>query len=102
MRPTGPRARTEPRGKAPRVWTGKPGRGSWSQRLRRESAEAAAAGLLLSALVLVLLLPLEAAGPVYYRDLSQNFLPLRMLSAELRERGESDRWNPYLGGGVPL
>ena len=70
--------------------------------MRRESAEAAAAGLLLSALVLVLLLPLEAAGPVYYRDLSQNFLPLRMLSAELRERGESDRWNPYLGGGVPL
>jgi hypothetical protein len=64
--------------------------------------EATRARLILAALAVVLLLPIVAGGPPYYRDLSQNLLPVRMLAASLREAGESTGWNPYLGGGVPL
>ena len=70
--------------------------------MRPDRSEALLAGLLLAGTGALVLLPLAQGGAVYYRDLSQNLLPLRTLAASLRAGGESLGWNPYLGGGTPL
>ena len=71
-------------------------------RSRPGRSEAAAAAIILAITAAVLLLPLAVRGPVYYRDLSQNLLPVRLLAASLRAAGAPLTWDPYLGGGVPL
>ncbi len=57
----------------------------------------------LLALTLMVFAPILMPGTVlYYRDVSQNHLPVRQLTMDVIGAGEAPLWNPLRGAGQPL
>ncbi len=81
-------------------------RGPGSRRRQTKSVPTGretALGAVFAGLAAVFLaLPGLTGGPLCYRDLSQNLLPVRTLTATLRAAGATTGWNPFLAGGTPL